>query len=256
MTTTSRTDQQPFLIRVISIAKSTRRAAFTERATTSLEWAFQDASTSNTSGLPYDEKRVAMTYGRTLLRSEIGCFSSHFGLWRQCAESDRPLIVLEDDLDVDWRFLERMSARYVEYKNYEYLRFATTFKSHRVSVGRIMDREVEELFGNPLGSQGYLLRPSQARRLVQRIRRIERPIDDELDLCWKFGAPNLALSPPIVTDRNEPSEIVGETDVRKNLKLSLPFVLTRLSNKIPRDLYTAKRLAIHRVHNRRVTRRA
>ncbi len=253
---TAHQGEQAFLIRVVSITGSPRRVAFTERAKTTLDWAFQDASTTNTSGLPYDEKWAVATCCRPLLRTEIGCFSSHFGLWRQCADSERPMIVLEDDVDVDWRFLEQMSARYAEYEGYEYLRFATTFKADRVPVGRILDREVEELLGNPLGMQGYLLRPSHARRLVQRIRRIERPIDDEIDRCWRYGAPNLALTPPLVTDRNEPSEIASGDDIRKVLKLSIPTVLNKISNKIPRDLYTAKRLAIHRMHNRRVTRRA
>lgn len=257
MTTTSRADQQPFLIRVISIATSARRVAFTERAKTSLEWAFQDASTTNTSGLPYEDKWAITVCARPLLRTEVGCFSSHFGLWRQCADSDRPMIVLEDDVDVDWRFLEEMSARYAEYAGYEYLRFATTFKADRVPVGKVLDREVEELLGNPLGMQGYLMRPSHARRLVRRIRRIERPIDDEIDRAWRYGAPNLALSPPLVTDRNEPSEIANEeNDIRKVLKLSIPSVLHKIWNKIPRDLYAARRLAMHRMHNRRVTRRA
>ncbi len=253
---TAHQGEQAFLIRVVSIANSPRRIAFTERAKTRLDWAFHDASTSNTSGLPYDERKAVINCSRPLLRTELGCFSSHFSLWRQCADSDRPLLVLEDDVDVDWRFLEQMSERYGEYDGFEYLRLASTFKADRVQIGQVVDREVDELLGNPLGMQGYLLRPSHARRLVQGIRRIERPIDDEIDRSWKYGAPNLVVRPPAVTDRNEPSDIVGEKDVRKIQTHSLLFIFAKILEKIKRDLYILRRIITHRAHGRRVTGRA
>lgn len=248
----SRADEQPFQIRVLSIATSPRRAAFTERADTALAWSFHDASTTNTTGLPYDEKKAVMHCSRPMLNSEIGCFSSHLALWRLCMDADRPLVVIEDDVDVDWRFLEQLSERYAEYSGYEYLRFASTFKAERIAAGRILDRGVDELLGNPRGTQGYLMRPSHARRLVQRIRRIERSIDDEIDRCWVYGAPNLVVTPPIVTDRGAPSEIVGDTDIRKIQTPSVMFFLAKIMEKIERDLYIARRKIVHRARGARV----
>src|SRR5690606_11626523 len=35
--------------------------------------------------------------GRDLKPSQLGCFASHYLLWQECAESGRPLIVVEDD---------------------------------------------------------------------------------------------------------------------------------------------------------------
>jgi GR25 family glycosyltransferase involved in LPS biosynthesis len=149
-----------------------------------------------------------------------------------------------------------MSARYGEYSQYEYLRLASTFKADRIAMGQIIDREIDELLGNPRGMQGYLLRPSHARRLVQRIRRIDRPIDDEIDRCWIYGAPNLVVRPPAVTDRHEPSEIVGETDIRKIQTPSAMFLVGKILEKIQRDLYIFRRVVAHRMGRRGVTGRA
>ncbi len=235
------TPAQPFAIRVISLAHSPRRAVFAERANTSLEWDFLDARTSNTTGLPYDRRKSELIYGRALKPSELGCFSSHYALWRFCAKTNQPVVVFEDDVDPDWSFLEALAQDYQPYAEIEFLRFWGMFDAKRVNVGSILDRKVVELLGYPRGGQGYLMTPPHATRLLKRLRLVARPVDDEIDRVWRYGAPNLIVDPPPLSVREEPSDI-GDAG-RDQFKQKSPLRITlRFVEKARKEAYIAFRL--------------
>ncbi len=239
--TDAQTPPQPFAIRVISLPGSARRAVVTERAKTSLEWAFLDARTSNTTGLPYSPRKSSLIYGRPLKASELGCFSSHYALWQRCAQSNQPLIVLEDDVDPDWAFLEALARDYRSYAGIEFLRFWSIFDAKRVIVGDILDRKVVELLGYPRGGQGYLLTPAHAKRMLSRLRLLARPIDDEIDRVWRYGAPNLFIEPPPMSLREEPSDI-GDAGRNEFIQMGLLRTMLRLVEKAQKETYMAVRL--------------
>jgi glycosyl transferase family 25 len=231
---------QPFLIRVISLARSPRRAIFTERAQTTLEWDFLDARTSNTTGLPYDARKSERIYGRALKPSELGCFSSHHALWQLCAKAGRPLIVFEDDVDPHWPFLEAFACDYQAYAGIDFLRFRGTFDTERVAVGDILDRKLLEALGYPRGGQGYLLTPAHAKRLLIRLRLLARPVDDEIDRVWRYGGRNLLVDPPALSPRDEPSDI-GDLGRNEFIQTGMLRTALRVFEKLQKETYISCR---------------
>ena len=38
--------------------------------------------------------------------AEIGCYASHLMLWRRCVEMDQPIVILEDDFNLQPNFVQ------------------------------------------------------------------------------------------------------------------------------------------------------
>src|SRR3546814_10521064 len=87
-------------ILVVSLESAeARRAAFAARAVgTSLAWRFFDACTAPAPGMTIDEAAIRRNKGRAMSKGAIGCYASHFSIWRDMIERGvRQAIVLEDE---------------------------------------------------------------------------------------------------------------------------------------------------------------
>lgn len=193
-------------ILVVSMSTAAeRRARFAARAAEAgLAWEFFDAWTSLHPDLRYDPNRLLNTHGRGLEPGEIGCYSSHFAIWQRLLEGDaRQVIVLEDDVIVDWSLLSRLADVDLEADGIDYLRLY-----HKQPVPSLVrrhpflmrDRRILELFGRAYGTQAYAITRAGAARMAEACRRVCRPIDDEMDRSWSHGIPNLALFPSAVLE--------------------------------------------------------
>src|SRR3546814_9306866 len=61
--------------------------------------------------------------GRAMSKGEIGCYASHFSIWRDMIERGvRQAIVLEDDTVVDWAYLEPLARTDLHADGIDYLR--------------------------------------------------------------------------------------------------------------------------------------
>src|SRR3546814_10112449 len=83
---------------VISMADAVeRRAAFSARAAPAvIPWRFVDACSDLAEGLRYDAPAVERNKRRPLTKGELGCYSSHYTIWREKADQGiAQCIVLE-----------------------------------------------------------------------------------------------------------------------------------------------------------------
>jgi glycosyl transferase family 25 len=192
-------------IRVISMADAVeRRASFRARAADApLPWTFFDAATGLVPGLTLDADAVDRNKGRALTPGEIGCYASHFSIWRDIVDQGvDQAIVLEDDVIVDWAFLARLAATDLAAEGIDYLRLYSKMPVRSRIVRRNFihhSRSVVELVGHAYGTQGYAITRAGAARFLRHCARIVRPIDDQMDRSWAHGVRNLALHPaPII----------------------------------------------------------
>lgn len=198
---------------VVSLrSAAARRAAFAERAKAiALRWRFFDACAGLADGMEIDELAVRRAKGRALTPGEIGCYASHFSIWREMLNRDvRQAIVLEDDTLVDWAYLERLAATDLGALGIDYLRLYSKRPTWQRVVRRDFlqhSRAVVELIGHAYGTQGYAITREGARRLAEHCRVVRRPIDDAMDRSWAHGVPNLALFPPPILEATVASEI-------------------------------------------------
>lgn len=177
-----------------------------------LDWQFVDAAEAVPADLPHDEAATVQTIRRSLTRGELGCFASHFGLWRRLAAmpATSTMVVLEDDLLLDPLFFANLNAMAASIPAIPYLRLYAKAPAPAQVIGRVAGRHLVRYRGKAFGTQAYLLRQPAAVRLVASIRRIVCPIDDELDRYWAHQVPSLGLFPFPVLELSGQSTIEGE----------------------------------------------
>jgi glycosyl transferase, family 25 len=189
-----------------------RRAEFAETARNARSsWGFVDAATNAPAGLPYAAGSAVRRFGRALTRPEVGAFASHFQAWTALLESsDEQRIVLEDDVLVDWRALDRLAELDFAGLGLDLLRlYATHPFRHRVEIRRFLGphQHLVQARGMFLGSQGYVLTRRAAARLVALSAPIRMPVDWFLSRYWELGFPNYCLFPFPLIERSVASNI-------------------------------------------------
>lgn len=208
-------DQKGCRVFVVSLATAKdRRRQFEERAAEArAPWSYFDAHTSLAEGLVYHEAEALRHKGRSLRPGELGCYSSHYALWKQLVESgeDR-YVILEDDVVADWDMIELLRTR--EWEPWlGYLRLY--FKKpgpFRIVKRRFVPRgpALVELEHMAFGTQGYVIDRATAAVLIDYCRHILRPIDDQMDRSWEHGIPNYSLFPFPILERIGQSTIGAE----------------------------------------------
>lgn len=203
------------IIRVISLPDAAdRRTRFVQRAVDAkVEWRFFDALRTLPPGLRHEEDTAIVAKGRPLRPGELGCYASHWTVWTEflAGDADR-LIVLEDDVIVDWRYVAALSAEGSAAHRFDYLRLFNLRPTLKRTVCRGLLRpndHVVELNGLAYGTQGYMLSRTAANKLVRHCRHVRRTIDDEMDRSWDHGLPNLAVFPAPLLEEFVPSTIGG-----------------------------------------------
>jgi glycosyl transferase family 25 len=224
-----------------------RRAAFAARATSSgIKWQFYDAHRELSPGLVYSDAVAIAHKGRPLRPGELGCYSSHYSLWRQLIEDDADqYIILEDDVIVDWKAIEIISNVDLMRSGVDYLRLyqkrPSTFilrKSRYIT----QERALIELTNMTFGTQGYVITRKAAKTFLEFCSEVRRPIDDQMDRFWDHGVPNLCLFPFPIMEEAVPS-MIG------NMRFSDPIVrqrtlrwrLTSRKDRVRRALAAARR---------------
>lgn len=215
-------------IRVVSLVRDTeRRAGFSQRAAaTKLRWSYFDAHAAIAPELRYDPHDAIVARGRVLSTGELGCYSSHYALWREfLASAHDQVLILEDDTMVDWRFIETLVRCDLERAGLHYLRLFSKAVAKPVLIGRCLDRYLFEYLGYSLGSQAYMLTRAGARHLVAHLQRVRSPIDDTLDKAWRGSLPSYALFPyPVIelagdsrigVERHAPSQVTWQLHARR-----------------------------------------
>jgi glycosyl transferase, family 25 len=236
---------QHTLVRVVSLERDTeRRSAFTQRATTNLQWSYFDAATTLAPELLYSPEDAIVSRGRPLSPGELGCYSSHYRLWMEFLNSSlEQLLVLEDDTLIDWRFIEMLLECSVEDLGLRYLRLFAKAAGDPVFVGPCLDRYLYEHRGYSLGSQAYLLTRAGAEHFVRHLKRVKCPIDDALDKAWRGSLPTYALFPYPVIEISGASRIGAQRHEEPPLSPRLKWLRLRyrIAERVMRGLYRTRR---------------
>lgn len=237
-------------ILVVSLKGATdRREMFARRAAEAgVEWEYFDACETLAEGLVYDEEGARLHKGRPLTKGEIGCYSSHYSLWRQLmSDSAEQYIVLEDDVLVDWRMIEMIAQTDLLKSGVEYLRLYYKLPSQHLIRKRrfiVRTRTLVELFSPAYGTQGYVMTKQGAEKLLANLHRVTLPIDDKMDRFWDHGVPNLSLFPFALIEEPAESTIGDDRFTAKDETLRRKLYLAR--DRLKRKLAMRRRLRLER----------
>lgn len=200
------------MVRVISMTTATaRRAAFAATAETAMAWSFFDARRLPETPVVYEERLAARRFGRALKPGEIGCYASHFAVWRQFLDSDvEQLLVLEDDVFVDWPAVEQLCSHNLAAHHIHVLKlFATHPIRSRMAKYKLLSdhSHLLRVFGHAFGTQAYVLTRRGAAALASTCQQMTMPVDWAMSRYWAYRLPSYAVFPFPVIERHGPSTI-------------------------------------------------
>jgi glycosyl transferase family 25 len=188
-------------IYVISLTTSAeRRESFARHyaaAHVAVPWSFFDAHTTKSAELCYTEKNAFVAKGRALYPRELACYSSHYSTWIKMLREDvDQVLIIEDDVVMDWEFVRILSAQNLSTLGINYLKlFSKNITPFKVLSYDFHRRCLIDCRGFAHGMQAYMLTKLGASRFLEVCKTVRLPIDDEMDRSWSHGIPNLSVFP-------------------------------------------------------------
>ncbi|EDJ8731800.1 lipooligosaccharide biosynthesis glycosyltransferase [Campylobacter coli] len=171
--------------------------------------------------------------GRELSDGEKACFASHYKLWQECIKLDKPIIILEDDVEFSDEFLNN-GEEYIEElskSEYEYVRFCYLFDKKFYPLNENYILSFEKL----AGTQGYVLKPSAANKFISKAKFIYTPVDDYMDMFYKHKVLNI-VKKPLLLKHNCKLESEFSNLGRTNKKLKIHRKIVREFFRLYRDI--------------------
>lgn len=201
------------MVRVISMANAVqRREQFSASAQgVDLPWSFFDALTGPQLPLVHAPQAALVRAGRALRPGELGCYASHYAVWREfLATPAEQLLVFEDDVLVDWVAVQRLAAQDFASLGVHVLKLFATFPIQARTVCHKFYSDHSHLVrvqGYCYGTQAYLLTRTAAQALLESCAVLDMPIDWAMSRYWAYGHANYAVVPYPVIERLVPSSI-------------------------------------------------
>ena len=119
----------------------------------------------------------------TITKGEIGCFLSHYNLWRQCIRENRPFLILEDDAIIKNLPYDEIHDLITQNYDFIYLGWKEMSKSKSLLIGG-KSKFVVPVY--PYWTLAYVITPQAAKILVNNdIENNIIPVDEYLALKMK-----------------------------------------------------------------------
>lgn len=160
--------------------------------------------------------------GTSLNLGQLGCFASHYLLWEKCVASNRPIIVLEDDVQL----AQPEFSQFYSDANY----FADTFdlvwlqpnlrgQDRDIFIGQRHSFAIKKFLKGASGTLGYLISPSSAQALLDYCQRWIYPVDSTMKRFYEHGVEAIGIEPTCVHPQDGLGSYVNEDgqDVKRTL---------------------------------------
>lgn len=195
---------------VISLQDQAERRAAVAEQLAGLDFEFFDAvrGSDDLSGhfAATSNWQYRLNTRRDPLPNEVGCYASHLGMWKKCAELGEPLVIMEDDFVITDKFHEAVAIACDLIDRYGFIRFEAFKRDPRLArasqgAHRVLDSGGFELYylaDPPLCLTAYAVNPVAAGKLAEASRELIGPVDKFMQRTWHHEVPLFALSPPTV----------------------------------------------------------
>lgn len=134
----------------------------------------------------YNSFLAKLWRGKDLQESEKACFGSHYQLWQKCVQLNKPIVILEDDVDFMPYFKKGVQDCFSS--PYDFVKIAMSSFNNMTLICDNFAYSPKLL----LGSTGYFLTPKGAKQFIKNSKYLFVPLDDFI------GNPILSKTPVMV----------------------------------------------------------
>lgn len=193
----------------------------------------------------YDRELRIRRKGTPLSPGQLGCYGSHFNIWRKCFEAQRPFIVLEDDVTIDpilfKEFLGNVPDLPAE------VGFIRLFESEKKAAKKQVysqhhNFELLRYIDGPMSTMGYYLTPIAAKKFLDCADPVFLNVDIYMDRYWVNDVLCIGIKPGFVFHDYEFDSIIGyeKRTQRRPLKITIMREWFTLTERIRRFFYNKK----------------
>ncbi|MDX1302644.1 glycosyltransferase family 25 protein [Photobacterium sp.] len=192
----------------------------------------------------YDDGLSQLYRGKSLSKGQIGCYASHYQLWQQCIELNKPIIVIEDDALIYPKAFKAFIQHLPQLEdNYECIRlFDNKRKCFSFNPVKQLDSiTICKFSKGHMSATGYFITPAGATKMLKHSTRWYMAVDIYMDRFWINDVECYGTSPACLT--NDP---IFESDIGYGKKAPRSF-LTRCK----REWFNLTELIKREIHNLR-----
>lgn len=193
----------------------------------------------------YDRELRLRRKGSLLSPGQLGCYGSHFNIWKKCLETQRPCIVLEDDVTIDAvlfkDFLNNLSDLPPE------AGFIRLFEGEKKTAKKQIysqhhNFELLRYIDGPMSTMGYYLTPAAAKKFVDCADPVFLNVDIYMDRYWANDVLCIGIKPGFVFHDYKFDSIIGyeKRTQRRALKVTIMRELFTLTERIRRYIYNRR----------------
>lgn len=155
----------------------------------------------------FSRREYLLNTRRDPLPGELGCYASHRELWKICLEKDQPIIVMEDDFQLEPGFAKVFDQLEALTRAFGFIRLQSAERKRPAhkrirrpahSVLNVNGFDVSYLSDVPLCMLAYSISPAAASSLVEASAVLTAPVDKFVQQTWRHETPIFGISPALV----------------------------------------------------------
>jgi len=154
-----------------------------------------------------------------LLPGEIGCYASHYSMWKKCVDMNEPIVVLEDDIELTEHTLSVFNELKSLHERYDYIRLEYA-KKGCVDITEQNDIKVVRWLNGRVGTRGYSINPTAARKLLENSTHWMVPVDNYIGQSFRHGVISYGIQPYMVNHSDS-----FESSIQNKTKKKVPLIL-------------------------------
>jgi len=157
-------------------------------------------------------------FGYTLTQGEVACFASHLYVWKKILELNKPVLVLEDNVEITEYFSEGYKQLELLAQKYDHIKLFAIKKHTPILISKINKRiSIVRYRRKSAGTTGYVITPKAAQAFIDNAHHFIEPVDEYMSKSYKHGITEYAFYPDIVIRSDSPSVIGKDRKAKGNL---------------------------------------
>ncbi|WP_341659408.1 glycosyltransferase family 25 protein [Vibrio sp.] len=157
-------------------------------------------------------KRLWLTNGRMPSKGEMGCYASHYLIWKKCVASDEPTLVIEDDAYIKPVIVDLLPHIKENVGKYGFLRLEPETNKCKLFKKEEHDEySISFMDNNFGGTRSYAISPQAAQKLINGSELWCMPVDNYIGSLYIHDMPSYQMYPTIIPSIEEHPEEFGTT---------------------------------------------
>jgi len=240
---------------IIHLQRANKRRKFVDKIVNNVPMTSEIIDAIDGSSLP--EKKINSIlsnkkiynpkYPFKLNLGEIGCFLSHREAWQRIVDQKLEAgLIIEDDVRVNPKiFYKSLNFTLKNIKKYKYIQFQVRENKRKSAIIQ-SENELKLLFPLPtqLRTSAQLVSFDAAVELLNRTKKIDRPVDTTLQMFWETKIKCYCINKSGISDHT--LEAGGSTLAQKN------HSKLKLLRNIKRSVYRIKILYLSKFQNKKI----